>query len=101
MKKKTRIAGNARSKKVTGLIIYNSNYGIGKTKFKELRAKIHHLTLKNEQENFELLNHVNGWIAYLQSVDDARYKKLSFYINKLRERNPETLLADLNYNSKL
>lgn len=46
--KKTRIASSARAKIVTGLIINEDSVGIGKQKYKDLRAKIHHLTLPHE-----------------------------------------------------
>lgn len=95
-KDKTRIAGSARAKIVTGLVINDESIGIGKQKYKYLRAKIHHLTLPEEQENLKLLNHVNGWLSYLNSVDKARLKKANKYINELSINYPETLVTRLD-----
>jgi len=95
-KDKTRITGSARAKIVTGLVINDESIGIGKQKYKYLRAKIHHLTLPKEQENLTLLNHVNGWLSYLNSVDKARLKKAKKYINELSNSCPETLITRLD-----
>ncbi len=92
---KTRIAGASRAKKVTGLIISNNTFGIGKQKYKDLRAKIHHLTLPSEQTNTKLLNEVIGWLSYLNSVDKKRLSKANKYITKLTDKHPTTLVAKL------
>lgn len=92
---KTRIAGAARAKKVTGLIISNDNFGIGKRKYKDLRAKIHHLTLPREQTNTKLLYEVSGWLSYLNSVDKKRLSKANKYITELTDKHPMTLVAKL------
>lgn len=92
---KTRIAGSARAKKVTGLVISNDTFGIGKQKYKELRAKIHYLTIEKEQGNTRLLNEVRGWLAYLKSVDEKRRRKAIIYIKELADKHPETLVAKL------
>jgi RNA-directed DNA polymerase len=92
---KTRIAGSARAKIVTGLVISNDNFGIGKEKYKIVRAKIHHLTLPKEQGNIKLLYHVNGWISYLNSVDKKRFLKAKKYIKELALKHPDTLVTKL------
>ncbi|MFA6471973.1 MAG: retron St85 family RNA-directed DNA polymerase, partial [Candidatus Latescibacterota bacterium] len=61
---KTRVASSARAKIVTGLIVNEEDIGIGKKKYKDLRAKINHLTLPNEQENFILLNQ-SKWLVII------------------------------------
>ncbi len=94
--KKTRIASSARAKFVTGLIVNEESVGIGKQKFKELRAKIHHLTLPTEQKNEKLLYHVGGWLSYLNSVDKERLKKAKKYISELTKKHPTTLIARLD-----
>jgi len=94
--KKTRISSSARAKTVTGLVISEDRVGIGKRKYKDLRAKIHHLTFPAEQKNEKLLNHVNGWLSYLNSVDNIRLKKAKKYINELSKKYPQTLVARLN-----
>lgn len=95
-KEKTRVAGSSRAKIVTGLVINDESIGIGKQKYKKLRAKIHHLTLPKEQENLKLLNHVDGWLSYLNSVDKARLKKAKKYIRELSSNYPETLVSRLD-----
>ncbi|MFH1901829.1 MAG: reverse transcriptase domain-containing protein [Candidatus Omnitrophota bacterium] len=92
---KTRVAGAARAKTVTGLIIADDGIGVGKEKYKELRAKIHHLTLPTEQTNTKLLYKVGGWLSYLNSVDEKRLKKANNYICKLTDKHPTTLVAKL------
>lgn len=94
--KKTRIASSARAKIVTGLIINEDSVGIGKQKYKDLRAKIHHLTLSHEQANEKLLYHVGGWLSYLNSVDKERFKKAKKYISELTKKHPKTLVAKLD-----
>lgn len=94
--KKTRVASSARAKIVTGLVINENNVGIGKKKYKLLRAKIHNLSLPKEQNNKRLLNHVDGWLAYLNSVDKTRYSKARKYIDSLSKKHPGTLITELN-----
>jgi retron-type reverse transcriptase len=92
---KTRVAGSARAKIVTGLIVTDDEIGIGKTKYKDLRTKIHHLTFPAEQANTKLLNEVRGWLSYLNSVDKKRNSKAKKYIVELIQKYPNTLVAKL------
>jgi|SRR3989304_3456550 len=92
---KTRVAGAARAKRVTGLIISNDTFGIGKQKYKDLRAKIHHLTLPEEQTNEKLVFEVGGWLSYLNSVDKKRLQKAKNYIAYLADKHPKTLVSKL------
>ncbi len=93
---KTRVAGSARAKIVTGLVISDENIGIGKQKNKYVRSKIYHLTKPEEQENIKLLYEVSGWFSYLNSVDKKRFKKAKEYVKKLSEKYPETSIIKLN-----
>lgn len=93
---KTRIAGLSRAKIVTGLVISNENYGIGRKRFNEIRSKIYHLTKSKEQENTALLYHVNGWLSYIYSVDKPRYQKSISYIKNLQLKFPNTLVKEIN-----
>lgn len=88
---KTRIAGLARAKIITGLILTDNTYGVGKQKYKALRSKIYHLTLDAEQMNTKLFYEVNGWLAYLNSVDKKRHGKAKEYIAELAAKHPTTL----------
>ena len=81
---KTRVAGLARAKRVTGLIVNEKEAGIGAQKFKTLRAKIHHLTYEKEKNNIELLNEVRGWLAFLNSVDKKQFNRAKKYIVELK-----------------
>ncbi len=92
---KTRVASSARAKTVTGLVINEENVGIGKQKYKDLRAKIHHLTLPREQKTEKLLSHVSGWLSYLNSVDKVRLQKAFKYITELTKKYPNTLISRL------
>jgi len=93
---KTRIAGTSRKKSVTGIIVSNEGLGIGHKKYKELRAKIYRLrSFPKDSDDLKLLNHVKGWLSYLNSVDKKRLKKAYVYIKKLSKENPDTLIAKL------
>lgn len=94
--KKTRISSSSRAKIATGLVVNEDSVGIGKQKYKDLRAKIHHLTLPKEQTNEKLLYHVGGWLSYLNSVDKERLRKAKKYISELTKKHPTTLIAKLD-----
>jgi RNA-directed DNA polymerase len=81
---KTRVAGIARAKRVTGLIVNDKGAGIGARKFKEIRARIHHLTYSREKRNVALLNEVRGWLAFIKSVDKKRYDYAKNYVLNLQ-----------------
>lgn len=92
---KTRIAGSCRAKLITGLVLSNDTFGIGKQKYKNVRAKIHHLTLPKEQANYRLLYEVTGWLSYLNSVDKKRLNKATKYIKELTDEYPTLLVSKL------
>lgn len=92
---KTRIAGSARAKIVTGLILTGDTFGIGKQKFRDVRSKIYHLGLASEQRNTKLLDEVRGWLAYLNSVDSRRFIKAKKYIADLEAKYPRSLLSKI------
>ena len=92
---KTRIAGPARAKKVTGLIISNNSVGIGAKRYREIRSKINHLALPGEQKNIKLLNEILGWLAYVNSVDKKRCNKARSYALALSKKYPKTLLDNV------
>jgi RNA-directed DNA polymerase len=92
---KTRIAGPARAKVVTGLVISGDNFGIGKQKYKIIRSKIHYLTLPEQQLNNKLLHEVSGWLSYINSVDKRTLEKAKKYIKGLHEKYPKTLISNL------
>jgi len=92
---KTRVAGLGRSRKVTGLIISDDKFGIGKQKYKDLRAKIHHLVHVSEQSNIKLLREVQGWLSYLNSVDKKRHERALAYVRQLKDKHPTMLISQI------
>lgn len=91
-KGKTRVAGSGKAKRVTGLTISNEEFGVGKKLWHALRCKIFHLTKDSEQSNISLLKSVNGWLAYLNSVDKKRLREAKAYVERLKARYPSTLI---------
>lgn len=91
-KKKTTISGVRKCKKVTGLIVNQTSVGIGRVKYKEIRAEIHYLHV-GKTSNY---NRINGLIAFVYSVDRKMYTKITNYIENLKKSNPSTLLNKLN-----
>jgi retron-type reverse transcriptase len=96
-KDKTHVSGSSRSKTITGLVLSKDSFGIGKKKYKLLRAKIHRLTKSSEQGNIELLGHVKGYLAFVKSVDMKRFEKVKKYISELNNNYPKTLVEQLNF----
>lgn len=84
--KKTVLCGTKRQKKVTGLIISESFVGIGRVKYREIRAKLHHLFTGKSSD----FSHVNGLLSYIYSVDRRAYNKLYTYIVGLRRKYPSS-----------
>jgi len=83
--KKTRIAGNSRQKKITGLILSDQKVGIGRQQYRLLRAKIHAYS-KLKRRNQKKENHINGWLSFIQDVDLERYDMLKKYCQKLSKK---------------
>jgi RNA-directed DNA polymerase len=92
---KTRISSSGRAKIVTGLVISDEKIGIGKKKYNNVRAKIHHLSQFNENGNIVLLNEVRGWLSYLNSVDPERLIKTRRYIDLLYKKFPNSMIKFL------
>lgn len=90
---KTRVAGLSRAKIITGLVLSEDKIGIGKKNYKQLRAKVHHLTKDLDLSNIKPVYHINGWLAYLNSVDATRYKRICEYVRSLKERYPLKLVT--------
>ncbi|EOT7378142.1 TPA: RNA-directed DNA polymerase [Enterobacter cloacae] len=79
---KTCISGPRSQKKVTGMVISQEKVGIGRLKYKEIRAKIHHIFTGRSME----VEHVKGWLSYISSVDSKSHKRLTAYIGKLERK---------------
>ena len=95
--KKTRVSGSSRAKIVTGLVISGDNIGIGKNKYKNVRAKIHKLAIGLEPNNTALLYEVNGWVAYMNSVDHKRMQKAKKYVKELSIKYPNSLVSKISF----
>jgi retron-type reverse transcriptase len=82
---KTQVSGTRKRKEVTGLVISEASVGVGRTRYRQLRAEIHKM-ISSEPE---MLPYINGWLSYTKSVDKSTYLKLIKYIKKLQEKNKE------------
>jgi retron-type reverse transcriptase len=80
--KKTCISGPRSQKKVTGLVISQEKVGVGRLKYKEIRAKIHHIFTGRSVE----VEHVKGWLSFISSVDAKSHKRLLTYIGRLERK---------------
>ncbi|MEA3327075.1 MAG: retron St85 family RNA-directed DNA polymerase [Chloroflexota bacterium] len=80
-KSKTRIMGPSRQQKITGLILNQNGFGIGRRKYRELRASIHKIYQFDETNcDMELINRIQGWLSFTKDVDEKRYKMLIKYL---------------------
>lgn len=88
---KTRIWGPSRSKKVTGLVICEDKAGIGRKRLHEIRAKIHKVCfLNNAEDHRKEIEHIKGWLAFVKTVDEDRWKILNSYISSLKVKYPKS-----------
>jgi RNA-directed DNA polymerase len=94
---KTRFAGPSRRRKVTGLIIHKHGFGIGREKYRKLRSMIHHLCLNQlEKVDKDQIEHIKGWLAFVNSVDKNRFELLKKYIENLKRKYPNSAVTFLN-----
>ncbi|MFL9592034.1 retron St85 family RNA-directed DNA polymerase [Aeromonas schubertii] len=84
--KKTYLSGTYGRKKITGLIVTDKSAGIGRKMQREVRSKIHHI-FSGRSDNVE---HVKGLLSYIHSVDNKAYRNLYRYIDRLKEKYPNT-----------
>lgn len=90
-RKKLRVKGPSKKKMVTGLVIDGHKVGIGREKYRLIRAKINHLCKDNQRDHREI-NHVQGWLSFIYSVDKERYERLKGYVEKLKRKYPQSSL---------
>jgi len=78
---KTRLLGPSQCRKVTGMVVGNGMAGIGRKQKRKLRAGIHHLAKKNlgGEERAKLIQHLDGWLAFLNGADKTGYRQLMMY----------------------
>lgn len=90
---KTRFAGPSRQHRVTGLVVTGDEVGIGRNKLRCLRAKIHHLcNFRKDSAPADEINHLTGWLAFINSVDMKRRTALDIYIKKLQSKFKDTAI---------
>ncbi|MDR5615978.1 retron St85 family RNA-directed DNA polymerase [Arsenophonus sp.] len=87
---KTKVCGTRKRKEVTGLVVSIDGVTIGRTKYRQIRAMIYTM-LKSDSSK---LAQVNGWLAYINSVDEKNYARLKKYILTLRKSFPNNELLD-------
>lgn len=84
---KTEVYGSRRRKSVTGLVVSESRVGIGRERYRKLRAELHSLfTAKTANAS-----NINGFLAYMYSVDKKAYHKIYSYISKLEKKFSTTI----------
>lgn len=79
--KKTNICGTRKRKEVTGLVVSIDGVGIGRNKYRQMRAEIYTM-LKTDDSK---LPQINGWLSYIKSVDENNYHRLVKYILSLKK----------------
>ena len=79
--KKTKFTGPSSRKKITGLIIYGNKIGIGRERYRLLRAEIFSLINDNDPKK---IASIKGYLSFLKSVDKKRYELILKYISKLK-----------------
>lgn len=95
-KYKTRFTGKLRRREITGLVIYDNFFGIGRTKLRIVRSKIYNFTKTTDNINQKALYHLYGWMSYIKSVDEVRYNALTTYISLLFKKYPKTDIKTLH-----
>lgn len=91
--KKTSFSGPRKQKKVTGLVLADDYVGIGRKKYKNIRAKIYYTFLGIEKD----IVSINGHLSFIYSVDEKRYQMLQQYINFLTKRFPDSPVSSINF----
>jgi retron-type reverse transcriptase len=89
--KKTKICGTRKRKEVTGLVISKDSVGIGRKKYRKMRTEIYTMF----QSKPDKLPKVNGWLAFIKSVDLNNYYRLKKYILTLKKVFPESEMFNL------
>ncbi|MBX7044545.1 MAG: retron St85 family RNA-directed DNA polymerase [Ignavibacteria bacterium] len=105
-KNKTRFIGISRCRKITGLVLSDNNFGVGKRKYKNIRSKVFKLKdiekIEDDKEKRKIkeMKEVYGLIAYLKSVDKERYLRILDYIRTLSVKYPNSILTNISFNTK-
>lgn len=94
---KTRVLFPRHSKRITGLVIdqHRDRIGVGRKQRKYLRARIHSYECGGlpQDERDKLGRHIQGWLAYMASVDKRAAKSLTAYWRELKVVSPVRAVA--------
>lgn len=93
--KKTSFSGPRKQKKITGLILTADYVGIGREKYKNIRARIYYAFLGIEKE----IDSINGHLSFIHSVDEKRYLMIQKYINTLTKRFPNSPVSRKDFHT--
>lgn len=87
--RKTRYMGPKRRQKVTGLIIGNNQAGIGREAERKLRLDIWKFCRNQLLPNIGATEvRLQGFLAFLRSVDYKRYRRICTYVSRLSPKFP-------------
>lgn len=81
---KTKLTGSRSRKLVTGLVVTNEGVGIGRVKYRELRAHIYNIFKEDKGD----INKLIGSLSHTYSVDKRIFRKLKNYINNVHKKHP-------------
>jgi len=95
--RKTRFSGTRRQKKVTGLIITDNSTGIGRNKYRIIRAQLHQLAKHKNTSVVNAIEKIEGWLAYMKSVDKVRFDRIVEYIEKLKKGNKGAVIEKIRF----
>jgi RNA-directed DNA polymerase len=94
---KTRLAGPARQHRITGLIVNDSQAGIGRVRLRQIRSKINHLCRHSKAAApHKDVAHVEGWLAFVNGVDKKRHAMLMKYVTGMQAKYPQSAVSMLS-----
>lgn len=97
---KTRIAGPARRKRITGLVVTDEGVGVGRIEYRRLRAVAYQLAQARKSATaMRRVGSLEGHLGYLKSVDPPRLELLLRHIEKLKAKNATSALSQLSFSS--
>lgn len=103
---KTRFIGISKCRKITGLVLSDESFGIGKRKYKKIRSKIFKLrNVAKIDDNLEKrkniqLKEIYGWMAFIKNVDIDRYERMLKYISVLNDKYPDSIISNIKLAAK-
>lgn len=93
---KFRYMGPSKRHKITGMIIHATGVGIGRQRYRELRAQLHQLSQSKDPEAIgREVNYLRGYLAFVQGVDPNRHQQIKAYIGDLIRKYPDSSIDKL------